>query len=121
MLVPACEYPIARERALAVHFVYGEIRSAWRALDAQIPPPAEGSQLVYFLRDESGVLLYVGITGRGPVRLVEHYRTKDWFTRVARVDFERYDTRPEAERREVQAIKTLGPRYNVVHNTSGAR
>jgi len=47
-------------------------------VDALSPdkPSEDGQFILYRLYDEAGRLLYVGITGRGPQRLVEHYRDK---------------------------------------------
>lgn len=75
-----------------------------------------GKHMVYILHDVSGQLLYVGITDRGPVRLAEHYRHKPWFADVARVEFERYDSRVESESREKYLIQNRAPLYNIQHN-----
>lgn len=78
----------------------------------------EGEHLVYMLFDRARDLLYVGITSRGPTRLVEHYRLKPWFNQVARVEFERYMTREISAARETFLIKALHPLHNIVHNAS---
>lgn len=77
-----------------------------------------GDHFLYRLYDAAGVLLYVGITDRGPARLVEHYRSKPWFGQVTRVEFERYPTRKICELREEFLIKKLHPRHNVIFNGS---
>lgn len=76
--------------------------------------------LVYLLYDERGRLLYIGITDRGPRRLVEHYREKAWFSMVARVDIERMPSRAAAEERERALIRERGPAFNVQHNRARA-
>lgn len=76
--------------------------------------------LVYLLYDDRGRLLYVGVTDRGPVRLVEHYRLKPWFTDVTRVDFERRPSRKSALDHERYLIKTRRPIYNIQHNRRAA-
>lgn len=78
--------------------------------------PLVGKNMVYKLYGEFGALLYVGITDRGPTRLSEHYRHKPWFNEVARVEFERYDSRRESSAREVELITSLAPLYNIQHN-----
>lgn len=80
------------------------------------PPP----HVVYVLTDAFGDLLYVGITDRGPRRLVEHERLKPWWPRVATVNFERHPSREIALAREEHLIRTRHPRYNIVHNLSTA-
>jgi len=87
-------------------------------VDALSPdkPSEDGQFILYRLYDEAGRLLYVGITGRGPQRLVEHYRDKEWFSLVTHVEFERYFTREEVLRREKQQIQMFGPVFNVQHN-----
>ena len=72
--------------------------------------------MVYLLHDANSVLLYVGITDRGPVRLVEHYRHKPWFSQVCRVEFERYETRTASEAREKSLITKRAPLHNIQHN-----
>jgi predicted GIY-YIG superfamily endonuclease len=62
-------------------------------------------------------LLYIGITSRGPVRLVEHSRTKPWWPQVRRVTFEPCQDRQTAMAREAEAIRSENPRHNVQHNT----
>lgn len=79
--------------------------------------PEPGAHLVYRLYDRRGRLLYVGVTDRGPQRLVEHYRIKPWFGMVERVEFERFTTRRRALDRERVLIGRDAPRFNVQHNT----
>lgn len=72
--------------------------------------------VLYRLSSTSGVLLYVGITDRGPKRWVEHARSKTWFGQVARFEIERFDSREDAAEAERLAIELGRPLYNVVHN-----
>lgn len=114
------------ERVNGVRAVYADLRSRCeriaRALaDTATTPRVDWEseprpQMLYRLYDEMGTLLYVGITDRGPTRLVEHYRRKPWFHMVLRIELERYATRAEVESREVEAIRTLRPLYNIQHN-----
>lgn len=106
-----------RERVLAVRVAYAEHRSrAELYVAGAVGTTPAGQHLVYLLYEEAGELLYVGITDRGPVRLVEHHRSKPWFPAVVRVEFERYATRADSERREKFLISSRAPRHNVIHN-----
>lgn len=82
--------------------------------------PSTSPHLIYLLYNRLGRLLYIGVTDRGPVRLVEHYRHKSWFVEVARVDFERCASRGTAISREAHLIRTRRPLYNVQHNRRSA-
>ncbi len=81
----------------------------------------EGDHMVYKLFDGSRGLLYIGITSRGPARLVEHHRRKPWFKYVETVEFERFETRSASARREAYLIERYAPLYNVQHNRGRAR
>lgn len=72
---------------------------------------------VYRYYDKHGLLLYVGITSRGPQRNREHNETKGWWSYVARQDVAHYSTRQEAERVEQELIRQNRPPFNVAHNT----
>jgi hypothetical protein len=61
-------------------------------------------------------LLYVGITGRGPRRWVEHGATQPWWGDVARVEVEHEADRRRAVERERELIREYHPKHNVVHN-----
>lgn len=93
---------IAYVRAMAPTWISGDDRG--------------GQHMVYKLYNEFRALLYVGITDRGPTRLVEHYRHKPWFYQVVRVEFERFDSREKSGAREIQLITSLRPLYNIQHN-----
>lgn len=105
-----------RQRVAAARAVFGYWRNKVISSAGMAAPASTGDHLVYVLHDARGVLLYVGITDRGPVRLVEHYRTKPWFPQVHRVEFERYETRAASEAREKYLIQTRAPLHNIVHN-----
>lgn len=68
-----------------------------------------------------GGLLYVGISCRFIQRLMDHKASKTWFDEVRDIHLEVYETREEAEAREVDAIKNEEPLYNIMHKkiTSG--
>lgn len=105
-----------RERVAAARVVYAHVIEMSRGRRETSAPDGAGKHMVYILHDSTGSLLYVGITDRGPVRLAEHYRHKPWFADVARVEFERYDSRQESEAREKYLIQRRAPLYNIQHN-----
>lgn len=72
---------------------------------------------VYLYFDADGILIYVGITSRGPDRQAEHARDKPWWPLVRRQEVEHYDTRRDAESREKALIGERRPPYNVLHNS----
>lgn len=76
----------------------------------------QGPTSVYLYFDRANVLLYVGITSRGPLRQHEHNTDKDWWTYVARQQVEHYATRAEALQRERELITLLSPPFNSKHN-----
>lgn len=73
------------------------------------------STCVYQYFDQSGRLLYVGITGRGVTRSHEHARSKDWWHLTTGCHIEHYATRDEALAREAYLIAA----YKPPHNTQG--
>lgn len=76
------------------------------------------SQTVYLLYDADDALLYVGISVNGPARLAQHSGVQDWWTAVARAEFEHYPDRSAAETRELDLIRERDPRWNVMGKTA---
>lgn len=116
-------YGLKEERHAALMATYADIGNRLagivnESLQIRIVEPS-GKQVLYKLYDVGDRVLYIGITDRGPARLVEHYRNKPWFGSVVRVEFERYETRQEVVMAEEKAIKQLRPVYNIVHNRNG--
>ena len=112
-------YPDKVCRLFTVHVIYADLCARAEDLALTTEPSVtgtDGKHMLYKLSDISGRLLYIGITSRGPTRLVEHYRHKEWFPLVARIQLERYMTRGEVEAREREAIKSLEPIFNIQHN-----
>lgn len=68
---------------------------------------------------DDGALLYVGISLSWPSRTKAHAHGSRWFDQVAKVEIERFPTREAALDAERQAIKSEGPKFNVVHNRGG--
>lgn len=75
---------------------------------------------LYRFYDADDVLLYVGISEKGPERWSAHRKQKPWWTDVARTTTTHYHDRAAALEAERQAIQSERPRYNIVHNKSGA-
>ena len=69
-------------------------------------------QYLYRAYDESGQLLYVGISGKWSERLHQHERTSDWMTQTDYVKIERFETRAEVSRAEKRAVEQERPKYN---------
>ncbi len=71
---------------------------------------------LYRFFDESGALLYVGITANLEERFAHHERYKEWWPQVAERRVQWFDTRPPARAAELQVIHDERP----VHNVNGA-
>lgn len=70
------------------------------------------SPCVYRAYDRSGDLLYVGVSLSAWMRLASH-RTKEWWTDVANITVEHFETIDEAGAAESAAILSEGPAHNV--------
>lgn len=70
---------------------------------------------LYRLYAADSTLLYVGISDNLGRRLREHSK-REWWPDIASTSFEQFDSRMEAERAEVKAIRNEHPKHNVVHN-----
>ena len=71
---------------------------------------------LYRYFDKNGVLLYVGITGRGIARNAEHNKTQPWWQYVARQEVDHFRSRDEALSAERITIETYRPPFNQRHN-----
>ena len=71
---------------------------------------------VYRYYDTDDVLIYVGITGRGVARNIEHNKSKEWWPHVARQEIDHFATREEALAEERRLIGTHLPPFNRQHN-----
>lgn len=74
----------------------------------------QGRTALYRLFDQSGRLLYVGISHKPDVRWGQHSEDKDWWPLVDRRDVEWHDTRAVAEQVETQVIADERPVFNFV-------
>lgn len=68
--------------------------------------------------DDSGNLLYVGISIHPFIRLDQHRVSSHWFSSVVRVDIERFSCRDEAQKAERIAIASENPLHNIVYSPS---
>lgn len=73
-------------------------------------------QYLYRAFDESGSLLYVGISGKWSERLHAHEKTSEWMEKADWVKIERYPDRESVSAAEIEAIRTEKPIYNKEHN-----
>ena len=65
--------------------------------------------------DADGMLLYVGISLSAVSRLSAHKVGSEWFSKIARIEIETFETRESARDAERDAIATEKPRYNIQH------
>jgi len=63
--------------------------------------------------DESGTLLYVGVSISTASRLSQHRDTSHWFEEIANVTIERFETREAALAAERKAITEENPLHNL--------
>lgn len=71
--------------------------------------------------DESGKLLYVGISLNAVSRLVGHKRASPWVWSIARMEVETFPTREQAEAAERAAIRNDRPLFNATHADKSLR
>ena len=71
------------------------------------------STTVYQCFDADNCLLYVGIAQSWPSRFLAHKQGSAWFSSVARLELEHYESREEARRREKELVQTTAPAYNI--------
>lgn len=64
----------------------------------------------HFDKDEN--LLYVGISLNVIRRTREHSHESMWFDNISKIIIDRFKTRIEAEKAEIEAIKKENPRFN---------
>jgi len=100
------------------------LRREWHCAECIENPPEqpepfmrdENSTTLYRYYDSDNALLYVGISNKPGRRLQEHFKGQPWSGLIKKTDFEHFETREEAERAEIDAIKAEKPKHNVVHN-----
>ena len=73
---------------------------------------ADAPHALYRFFDQSGALLYVGLTANPGARLNEH-RGQPWWSEVANVTLETFPSRETVTEAERTAIGSEKPRYNI--------
>lgn len=68
---------------------------------------------VYRAYCRCGDLLYIGMTNELIRRFAGHLRRAPWYDRVARIEWDLYPSRRQADRAEKRMIRDQHPRYNV--------
>lgn len=76
--------------------------------------PVRPTDLYRFFDDRED-LIYVGISGHGLRRMLQHRERQPWFDEVAQIRIEKFKTRRGAEREEKRLIMLCQPRHNIVH------
>jgi hypothetical protein len=71
---------------------------------------------LYVYRDARSLVVYVGITGRGVKRSIQHADSSPWWPYVETAHFEHYPDLPSAQKAEAQAIRRHRPPFNIIHN-----
>lgn len=71
---------------------------------------------LYRMYDNSGALLYIGISKSAFSRFERHSAEKPWINNVTSWNREPYPTREAALEAERAAIKTEHPLHNIIHN-----
>jgi predicted GIY-YIG superfamily endonuclease len=82
----------------------------------EIAPVRTRPGYLYRYWSTTGTLLYIGISINAVARLAQH-KGKVWFSRIAKITVERFETYAEAEAAELRAICYEGP----IHNVKGPR
>lgn len=73
-------------------------------------------QALYRFYNSDDELLYIGITLNPSERFKQHKGEKPWWTEVARIEIQTYESRQAVTDAEQAAIRSERPKYNVVHN-----
>lgn len=66
--------------------------------------------------DKYGNLLYVGISISCVARLSQHRSHSHWFTSIAMITIEKFNSRSKAEEAEMDAIGSERPLHNITYN-----
>jgi hypothetical protein len=69
----------------------------------------------------AGELLYVGCSLRFLDRTAQHSANAEWFSEIANITLQHFDSPRSALLAEEQAIKAERPRYNFAHNPGAVR
>jgi excinuclease UvrABC nuclease subunit len=72
------------------------------------------NQALYRWFDQTGTLLYVGVSGSLHKRVKQHEKSAEWFTEASFMTVEWFASRAEVERAERRAISQEKPLHNKV-------
>jgi|GEM_PF-6716829 len=72
-------------------------------------------QYLYRHYNSNDELLYVGISLNAIVRLGQHEKNAGWYSTIAKITMETYNTREEVLKAEKHAIITEKPLFNITH------
>lgn len=78
-------------------------------------PKIELPYFLYRAADETGELLYIGITSNVALRVGQHATAKPWWPEVADIQVEMFPCHKSALAAEKAAIKEGKPRFNITH------
>ena len=84
-------------------------------------PPSNRPHALYRFYDDTGALLYVGITHNPGARFPQHEKDKPWWNEVRGISIEQYPTRDAVLAAEQRAIRVENPRYNIQRPTTPKR
>ncbi len=77
--------------------------------------------VVYRMFNAAGDLLYIGCTTRFIRRMTDHEHNRPWWSEVASITVEHFESGYQAAKAEAVAIRSEAPRHNVQHNVLAPR
>jgi hypothetical protein len=78
--------------------------------------PSDGTHTVYCHWGEDDEPLYVGKSSHLKTRQAQHRETARWWPEIKRISFVIMEDEAKMDTEEKLMIRTLHPKYNVVHN-----
>lgn len=79
--------------------------------------PKQKTYYVYKHLSKKGEIIYVGLTCNLKIRTYNHASVSRWFSKVSKIQIERYPNHFQALQAERFLIREHSPKYNKVHNT----
>jgi excinuclease UvrABC nuclease subunit len=81
-----------------------------------IPPIKAKKTAIYKHKNKNGEIIYVGISNNAHNRSARHLSTSEWREEIDSIDVQWMPNRLIAEIKEIELIKELRPKHNVMHN-----
>ena len=81
-----------------------------------IPPIEAKKTAIYKHKNKDGEIIYVGISNNAHNRAARHLSTSEWREEIHSIDVQWMPNRLIAEIKEIELIKELRPKHNVMHN-----